>query len=378
MNEKESKTTAKMNNQTCNDIAAVTKTHNLTTEQSQALHSMLQQINHTQVSLWTTEHETSSFLCHRFLRARCFNVEKALLMLHNDLIWREEYGIKKLQQQTLSDFATADFNPEELLVRLPILLEGTDNLCRPVIYKAFGAACEISTLLTMTDQETLIRYHIWCNEQSILELNRLSTVHSRNIETWQIVIDAMGWHLGLANSSSMSFLKSIAKIDSDHYPERLGRLTVVNAPWTLSGVWRVIRLWLDERQKRKIEIMSWQSSWEPYLKGEKWVAGQDSDGEQVVVYEQGGIPTENLIRRFGGSNEKDFGLMNGGGGGGEEDHKKVEVEEAETKVQVEEAETKVEEEVVMHVKVDQVKKIKMTVHIEDVKCDDDGCKTLSV
>ena len=142
----------------------------------------------------------------------------------------------------------------------------------------------------------------------------------------------------------------------------------MNAPWTLSGVWRVIRLWLDERQKRKIEIMSWQSSWEPYLKGEKWVAGQDSDDEKVVVYEKGGIPTENLIRRFGGSNEKDFGLMNGGGGG-EEDHKKV---------QVDEAETKVEEEVVMHAKVDQVKKIKMIVHIEDVKCDDDGCKTLSV
>ena len=32
----------------------------------------------------------------------------------------------------------------------------------------------------------------------------------------------------------------------------------------------------------------------------------------------------------------------------------------------------------VHVKVNKVKKIKMTVHIADVKCDDDGCKNLSV
>ena len=260
-------------------LSQVIQTHDLSLEESNGLKEMVLRLDLPRLQPWTTKYETPSFLCQRFLRARNFDVDKALEMLTEDLQWREDYGILHLRQQQPADFCKG-FDPNELFARLPILLEGIDNLHRPVIYKMFGAACEISTLLKTTDEATLIRYHIWQNEQSLMELRRLSEKYQHNIETWQIVIDAAGWHLGLANSASMSFLKAIASIDSAHYPERLGRLTVVNAPWTLSGVWRVIRLWLDERQKKKIAIMSWQSAWEPYLLG-----GVGGVGGEVVLLE---------------------------------------------------------------------------------------------
>ncbi len=42
----------------------------------------------------------------------------------------------------------------------------------------------------------------------------MSELTGRCVETWRIVIDAAGWHLGLARPSSMRFLKQVAAIDS--------------------------------------------------------------------------------------------------------------------------------------------------------------------
>jgi hypothetical protein len=347
-----------------NDIKHVQNKHNLSPEQTSQLTLMLEQIDPTLITPWTTTYDTPAFLCQRFLRARDFNIPKATIMLEEDIQWREEYGIKQLRQQKLADFC--DVNPQKLKKLLPIVVEGMDSMNRPVIYKSFGASCRISDILQITTQETLIRYHIWQNELALMKCEELSRQKNSNIEQWQIVIDAFGWHLGLANSQSMQFLKAIAKIDSDHYPERLGRLTVVNAPWTLSSVWTVIRLWLDDRQKKKIAIFSWQSSWEPYLKGIATTTdAKDMDASVAVA--KGGIPNDQLLVRFGGLNPSDF-VVAGSSGGSKKVKDVKKVVQVETKETVKETVVDVEQKVVA----------KTVVRIEDVEVDHEGMKTLSI
>lgn len=63
-----------------------------------------------------------------------------------------------------------------------------------------------------------------------------------NIETFMLVIDAAGWHLGLGTSDAFVFIKSMATTDSDHYPERLGTLVVINAPSVLAFAWNIIQV----------------------------------------------------------------------------------------------------------------------------------------
>lgn len=47
----------------------------------------------------------------------------------------------------------------------------------------------------------------------------------------------------------------MSEINATLYPERLGRLFVVNAPIFFSAAWAIIRVWLDERVIDKIQIL---------------------------------------------------------------------------------------------------------------------------
>lgn len=50
-------------------------------------------------------------------------------------------------------------------------------------------------------------------------------------------------------------LLGMAVTDSDHYPERLGTMIIVNAPSVLSFAWRIIQGFLDAVTKEKINIL---------------------------------------------------------------------------------------------------------------------------
>ena len=110
--------------------------------------------------------------------------------------------------------------------------------------------------------------------------------------------------------------------------------------------------------------MSWQSSWEPYLKGESVVDG-------MSVTHPCGIPCDQLIARFGGENPKDFPTF------GEE----VETSSANEVVaedRVEEKETKENSQRSDKVQKTDTSEPIIVVSIADVEVDDEGHKTLLV
>lgn len=45
-----------------------------------------------------------------------------------------------------------------------------------------------------------------------------------------------------------------SKISQDNYPEQLGQLLIVNAPYMFSTIWSVVKGWLDEKTREKIQI----------------------------------------------------------------------------------------------------------------------------
>lgn len=53
-----------------------------------------------------------------------------------------------------------------------------------------------------------------------------------------------------------ALLKEASKLTSDNYPENMGLMFVVNAPWSFSAVWSICKSFIDERTQKKIQIMS--------------------------------------------------------------------------------------------------------------------------
>jgi hypothetical protein len=100
------------------------------------------------------------------------------------------------------------------------------------------------------------------------------------LETCCTIMDLKG--VGISKAPQVySYVKQASSLSQNYYPERLGRLYLINAPWGFSGVWSVVKGWLDPVTVQKIHVLG--------------------SGYQKELLEQ--VPAENLPKQFGGTCE---------------------------------------------------------------------------
>lgn len=68
-------------------------------------------------------------------------------------------------------------------------------------------------------------------------------------------MDVKGFGTGSWNSKTMNLLKKLLKISLEYYPEIMGKLVILNAPFFFTGVFAIIKGWLDEKTRRKISLL---------------------------------------------------------------------------------------------------------------------------
>lgn len=49
-----------------------------------------------------------------------------------------------------------------------------------------------------------------------------------------------------------ALIQLASKIGQDYYPEIMGQMFIVNAPFLFTGVWAIVKGFLDERTRNKI------------------------------------------------------------------------------------------------------------------------------
>jgi hypothetical protein len=67
-------------------------------------------------------------------------------------------------------------------------------------------------------------------------------------EKFVSIADIKGW--GYANSDIRGYLGALT-ILQDYYPERLGKLFIVHAPYMFMKVWKIIYPFIDDNTKYK-------------------------------------------------------------------------------------------------------------------------------
>jgi hypothetical protein len=98
------------------------------------------------------------------------------------------------------------------------------------------------------------------------------------VETCCTIMDLKG--VGVTKVSSVySYVKQASVMSQNYYPERLGKLYMINAPWGFSTVFSVVKGWLDPITVEKIHILG--------------------GGYQKELLAQ--VPAENLPKAFGGT-----------------------------------------------------------------------------
>jgi hypothetical protein len=106
------------------------------------------------------------------------------------------------------------------------------------------------------------------------------------VETSCTIMDLKGVGIGKV-PSVYSYLKQVSGMSQNYYPERMGKLYLINAPWGFSTVFSVVKGWLDPVTVEKIHVL-----------------GSNYQKDILTA-----IPAENLPETFGGQCNCEGGCM---------------------------------------------------------------------
>ncbi|KAJ5513957.1 Cellular retinaldehyde binding/alpha-tocopherol transport [Penicillium fimorum] len=208
----------------------------------------------------------------RFLRARKFDVEAAKTMFIDSETWRKEFGTDDLAR----DFEYPE--KEKVSEFYPQYYHKTDKDGRPVYIEKLGKI-DLNQMYKITTAERMLQNLVSEYEKlSDPRLPACSRKAGKLLETCCSIMDLKG--VGITSLPSVyGYVKQASNISQNYYPERLGKLYLINAPWGFSGAFNAIKKFLDPVTVSKIHVLA--------------------SGYQSELLSQ--VPAENLPVEFGGS-----------------------------------------------------------------------------
>lgn len=205
-------------------------------------------------TFWSmVKHDHPDALLLRFLRARKWDVEKALVMMISTMHWRQEEQhvdddiIKNgelfaLEQSKSSDPKTKK-DGEDFLAQMRMgksFLHGLDKEGRPM--------CVVRVRLHKGGEQqesSLERFTVYTIETARMVLRP-------PIDTATIVFDMTSFSMANMDYTPVKFM---IKCFEANYPESLGTVLVYKAPWIFNAIWSVIRGWLDPVVAGKVHFV---------------------------------------------------------------------------------------------------------------------------
>ncbi|KAL6193462.1 hypothetical protein ACLB2K_034546 [Fragaria x ananassa] len=170
--------------------------------------------------------EVDDFMIRRFLRARDQDIEKASNLFLKYLSWRKAF----MPNGSISESEI----PREL-THNKLFMQGVDKKGRPIVV-VYGGRHKHTKL------EEFKRFVVYT-------LEKICARMPAGQEKFLSIADLEGW--GYVNSDVRGYLAALT-ILQDCYPERLGKLFIVHAPYLFMTAWKMVYPFIDDKTKKKI------------------------------------------------------------------------------------------------------------------------------
>ncbi|XP_057795243.1 phosphatidylinositol/phosphatidylcholine transfer protein SFH9-like [Salvia miltiorrhiza] len=182
----------------------------------------------------------------RFLKARDGNVSNAHKMLMESISWRI--------QNKIDDILAKPINPIEFYraIRDSQLtgMCGYSKEGHPVFAVGVGRSTYDKASI-----HYYIQSHIQMNEyRDRVILPSATRKFGRYIGTCIKILDMTGLKFSALNQ--LKILSAISTIDDLNYPEKTETYYIVNAPYIFSACWKVVKPLLQERTRKKVQVLS--------------------------------------------------------------------------------------------------------------------------
>ncbi|KAI1826598.1 CRAL/TRIO domain-containing protein [Xylaria intraflava] len=252
--------------------------------ESKAYHETLAKHSPEEIraTIWSmVKHDNPDALLLRFLRARKWDLQKALVMMISTMAWRaSEMRVDSdvmangeedaLFNEKSSDEAVKK-QGEDFLAQMRLgksYCYGIDKAGRPIcICRArLHRAGEQS-------EDSLERYTVY-----LIETTRY--LIAPPVDTGCVVFDLTGFSIANMDYTPVKFM---IRCFEANYPESLGVVLVHKAPWVFQGIWRIIRGWLDPVVAGKVHFTNNVDDLEEFIAKDK--LPEDMDGTSGWNYE---------------------------------------------------------------------------------------------
>ncbi|KXZ52791.1 hypothetical protein GPECTOR_8g179 [Gonium pectorale] len=198
--------------------------------------------------LWKVE-EHDYFTLRRFLRARTYDLERALVMFRDFVNWRAEHSV---------DTILTDFEFTERAAFLDAYPQGyhkLDKQGRPIYIQLIGKI-DVPAIYRITDEERMFKFHVQEYERCVKVIMPIcSQLAKRKIDQTFGIMDVKGVGLTKLTGDVKRMLGKFTKTDQDNYPEMLGHICIINAPAIFRMVWNLVKGMIDVRTQQKIELL---------------------------------------------------------------------------------------------------------------------------
>ena len=184
----------------------------------------------------------------RFCRARSFDYAKVELMMRNMFAYRRTKDMHRISNMDIHSFEVVERN-------YPAGVYNVDYSGRPIFIDCLGAT-NVTELLKEDNLQLLEDYYIQRIERQIfIQFPMASQAAGKRVDNIFMIMDLKGISMtNLFSTKLKNFLKYLAKFSQDYYPEMLGKMFIVNAPFAIKVIWNMVKPWLDKKTSEKIEI----------------------------------------------------------------------------------------------------------------------------
>ena len=227
--------------------------------------------------------ETDDRTCYRWLKARQFNQNAALANLTDALAYRQLHQLDTILQRPF---------PLALTLRPAVQAHwyGYDLAGCPVYIERFGLA-DAEAVSAMCTAEERVQYHHYISEyiQQVL-LVEASQRAGHLVDQLTSVFDMTNFSRACITKANYAYVSACIHINSMLYPELMARTVIVNAPFTFTLGWGMVKAAIDVKTREKITIVKGVPADKVGAVIDMaglpvWLGGQQTESEQVARFE---------------------------------------------------------------------------------------------